>query len=104
MQGLSWLKIMQPPCRSSRLSCIEQRSNLKRRPETMPTSDSTTDKKTNDYKQTDAGNAELFAKLYGAKFRFDHRSGRWYVWASHFWREDVGRVEVSKHAKLLARK
>jgi putative DNA primase/helicase len=38
---------------------------------------------------TDAGNAELFAHLYRDRLRYDHRRGRWLVWASHWWREDV---------------
>jgi putative DNA primase/helicase len=32
------------------------------------------------YPRTDAGNAEMFAALYGEKVRFDHKQGRWLIW------------------------
>ena len=39
---------------------------------------------------TDAGNAELFASLYGASasVRFDHKQGRWLIWDGKRWSED----------------
>lgn len=36
---------------------------------------------------TDAGNAELFASLYGDRVRYDHRQGRWLIW-DKCWTED----------------
>ena len=41
-----------------------------------------------EYPCTDAGNAELIAALFGDRLRFDHRRGRWLVWAEHRWIED----------------
>ena len=39
--------------------------------------------------RTDAGNAELFAELYGGRLRFDHRRGAWFVRDEHHWRDDA---------------
>jgi putative DNA primase/helicase len=51
---------------------------------------------------TDAGNAELFAKLYHGKLQFDHRRKHWFVWCEHWWVEDAdGRV--LRMAKRAAR-
>ncbi len=41
-----------------------------------------------EYPRTDAGNAELIAALFGDRLRYDHRRGRWLVWAEHRWVED----------------
>ena len=38
---------------------------------------------------TDAGNAAILAQLYGSELRFDHRRGRWLLWAGNWWTEDV---------------
>ncbi len=38
--------------------------------------------------RTDTGNAELFAALFGDRLRYDHRRGRWLVWAGHWWQPD----------------
>src|SRR3974377_436725 len=38
--------------------------------------------------RTDAGNAELFASLYGPNVRFDHKQGRWLIWDEERWSED----------------
>ena len=40
------------------------------------------------YPRTDTGNAELFVSLYGDQLRYDHRRGRWLVWAGHWWQPD----------------
>ena len=37
---------------------------------------------------TDAGNAELFAALYGHILRFDHARNRWLIWEEHRWAPD----------------
>jgi putative DNA primase/helicase len=37
---------------------------------------------------TDAGNAELFAYMFGDLVRYDHLRKRWLVWESHRWRPD----------------
>lgn len=38
---------------------------------------------------TDAGNAQLFAGLFGDRARFDHRRGRWLLWNGHRWAPDI---------------
>ena len=38
---------------------------------------------------TDAGNAELLARRYGDRLRFDHSRQRWLVWREHWWGEDA---------------
>src|SRR6266496_6583874 len=38
--------------------------------------------------ETDAGNAECFALLYGNRFRFDHSRGKWLVWNGRYWSAD----------------
>ena len=54
------------------------------------------------YRQTDAGNAELFAGLYGDRLRFNRRSKRWLVWRGHWWAEDK-KGRVMQFAKGAAR-
>lgn len=40
------------------------------------------------FPDTDAGNAEAFALLYGNRFRYDHTSGHWLVWNGRYWAAD----------------
>ncbi len=48
----------------------------------------------NGFPMSDAGNAEVIAALFGERLRYDHRRGRWLVWAGHRWRpDDNGEVE-----------
>ena len=42
-----------------------------------------------DYPETDSGNAELFAHLYGDHVRFDWKRDRWLVWDRHRWVPDA---------------
>lgn len=56
----------------------------------------------NGFARTDAGNGEYFARLYGDRVRYDHRRGRWLVWADHWWRDDDTRA-VRRFAKDAAR-
>lgn len=51
---------------------------------------------------TDAGNAELFAAVFGPDVRYDHRRGRWLLWSGHHWREDCD-GEIYRLAKEAAR-
>ena len=51
---------------------------------------------------TDAGNAELFAALYGHILRFDHARNRWLIWEEHRWVPDSD-GEVRRLAKKAAR-
>jgi hypothetical protein len=54
------------------------------------------------WQRTDAANAELFAILHGGRVRYDHRRGRWLVWAGDWWRPDeTGEVRIM--AKETAR-
>jgi len=41
------------------------------------------------FHSTDSGNAEVLAALYGDRLRYDHRRGRWLLWAGHSWRTDA---------------
>ena len=54
------------------------------------------------FHQTDAGNGELFARLYGDRVRFDHRRDTWLIWAGHWWQQDKD-GEVRRLAKEAAR-
>ena len=54
------------------------------------------------FNRTDAGNGEHFARLYGERIRFDHRRGRWLLWAGQWWRED-DHGAVRRLAKEAAR-
>jgi putative DNA primase/helicase len=46
------------------------------------------------FARTDAGNAELFAELYGNIARYVHQLNTWRVWTGKRWADDVkGRVE-----------
>ena len=51
---------------------------------------------------TDAGNAELFAALYGHILRFDHARNRWLIWEEHRCAPDSD-GEVRRLAKKAAR-
>jgi putative DNA primase/helicase len=60
------------------------------------------------YPRTDAGNAELFAALYGEKVRFDHKQGRWLIWndTRSRWVEDKQRkvrILTKKAARYRAK-
>ena len=46
------------------------------------------------FPRTDAGNAELFAYLYGGRFRYDHRRRRWLAWQGDWWRPDADAAVV----------
>ncbi|HOW77944.1 MAG TPA: phage/plasmid primase, P4 family [Verrucomicrobiota bacterium] len=59
--------------------------------------------------QTDAGNAEAFVRMYGAKFRYDHlrgKHGQWLRWNGNRWECDslgqVQRVGISVARARLA--
>lgn len=58
--------------------------------------------RTERFPRTDAGNAELFARLHGDRLRFDHRRRRWLLWAEHWWEPDRD-AEVRRLAKETAR-
>lgn len=55
------------------------------------------------FPRTDAGNAEIFAALYGDRLRYDHRRGEWLIYGPHWWHPDVD-GEVLRLAKEAARK
>ena len=52
---------------------------------------------------TDAGNGELFARLYGDRVRFDHRRQRWLIRGAHHWAPDAD-GEVHRMVKATARR
>lgn len=54
------------------------------------------------HNRTDSGNAELFARLYGDRVRFDHARNRWLLWGEHWWKDD-GDAEIIRLAKDAAR-
>src|SRR5215469_13393232 len=51
---------------------------------------------------TDSGNAELFADMYQADIRFDHRQKRWLIWDGARWQEDR-EGQILQKAKAVAR-
>lgn len=51
---------------------------------------------------SDAGNAELFAHLYGDVVRYDHQRGRWLRWDQHRWAPDED-GQIWRWAVLAAR-
>ena len=55
------------------------------------------------FPRTDAGNAELFARLYGDRLRFDHRRRRWLTWQGQWWTPDSN-AEVVRLAIEAARR
>ena len=55
------------------------------------------------FPRTDAGNAELFARLYGDRLRFDHRRKRWLTWQGQWWTLDSD-AEVVRLAIEAARR
>jgi hypothetical protein len=54
------------------------------------------------FHNTDAGNAELIAALFGTGLRYDHRRGRWLLWQDHWWADDTDGT-VQRLAKTAAR-
>ena len=52
--------------------------------------------------QTDAGNAEYFAALYGSDVRYDHRRAHWLLWRRHRWEPDAD-AEIRRLAKTAMR-
>jgi putative DNA primase/helicase len=71
---------------------------------TVPAPEAAKGQRNRSYSRSDAGNAELFAALYGDKVRFDHKQGRWLIWDEKRgrWYEDK-RGEVRRLAKKAAR-
>jgi putative DNA primase/helicase len=57
---------------------------------------------TPDFPNTDSGNAELFAHLYGPRVRYDHTRRRWLLWRGHHWSPDAD-AEIHRLARDLAR-
>ena len=53
--------------------------------------------------RTDAGNAELFARLNRNHLRFDHHRQRWLIWRGHWWAEDTDGA-VARIAKSVIRR
>lgn len=58
---------------------------------------------TRTFPQTDTGQAEYFAHLYGERLRYDHSRKYWLIYQTHWWVEDLD-GEVIRRAKRAARK
>lgn len=71
-------------------------------PATDPTNTTKPKNKPNPFPLTDAGNAELFAGLYGQELRFDHARNRWLIWEKHRWAPDTD-GEIHRLAKEATR-
>ncbi|MFC1888950.1 phage/plasmid primase, P4 family, partial [Thermodesulfobacteriota bacterium] len=54
------------------------------------------------FNRSDAGNAELFAALFGNRLRYDHKRQRWLLWKKHWWVADPVE-EILQFAKNAAR-
>ncbi|MGA2855971.1 MAG: phage/plasmid primase, P4 family [Candidatus Sulfotelmatobacter sp.] len=54
------------------------------------------------FRQTDVGNAELIAALFGSTLRYDHATGRWLVWQQHWFSPDSDNTALCL-AKAAAR-
>ena len=54
------------------------------------------------FPRTDAGNAELFAHLYGDHLKYNHRTKTWLIFDEHWWRPDTD-GEVRRLAKRATR-
>jgi putative DNA primase/helicase len=54
---------------------------------------------TRTFHQTDSGNAELLAHLYGRRFRYVKSWNRFIVWDKKHWAEDIGAIRVGQLAK-----
>jgi putative DNA primase/helicase len=54
------------------------------------------------FHRTDAGNAELFAALFGSTLRYDHTTGQWLVWQKHWFSKDSDNIAL-RLAKAAAR-
>ena len=54
------------------------------------------------FRQSDSGNAELFATIHRNDVRYMHGQYRWLVWRGHWWQDDTN-GEVVRMAKECAR-
>lgn len=61
-----------------------------------------------EYRYTDLGNAEMFARLFSNRVRYDYRRHRWLLWSGHRWQEDIDNkitryaVQAVKHRHHVA--
>ena len=54
------------------------------------------------FNESDAGNAEMLAHLYGDKIRYNHTTGIWLIWNGQYWKPD-DRKELNEFVKKSAR-
>jgi putative DNA primase/helicase len=101
----SLLQVQETKRRSKRKKSNKSKSGSKRAVETPSESRHPTQAESRGpaiFPRTDAGNAELFAALYGKLLRYDHQRRRWLIWNQNWWEEDEkGRVRL--FAKSAAR-
>jgi putative DNA primase/helicase len=55
-----------------------------------------------EFSQSDAGNAELFVKLNGDKIRYNHTEKIWLIWNGNYWQPDK-KNEINELAKQSAK-
>ena len=54
------------------------------------------------FSESDAGNAEALAYLFGNKIRYNHSEKKWFLWNGHYWEQDVSKM-VFEYAKDTAK-
>lgn len=54
------------------------------------------------FARTDAGNAEMFARVSRDDLRYDHKQRRWLVWSGHWWSIETDGA-IMRRAKEVAR-
>ena len=45
-----------------------------------------------DFKLTDAGNADRFVKMFGKDIRYSNTHKKWYIWNGRYWQQDEGTI------------
>ncbi|MBL7067506.1 MAG: hypothetical protein ISS29_06580 [Candidatus Marinimicrobia bacterium] len=60
------------------------------------------------FNRTDAGNAELFKKMHESTVKYEHQSGKYFIWNGQFWESDTANniqnkaIETARFWKKLA--
>ena len=59
--------------------------------------------KSNQFPESDYGNAQMLQDMFPNKIRFNHDNGKWYLWDDSFWKPDNTR-SVLQFAMRVSRK